>query len=542
MKRRKLLFQVTVIVFPLFALMTAAVIWTVYNSIQAGFLEAQNDHIRETIADISDSFIFLSDAKDPEVKEWYMDQLKKADFDYSRELTDEELAFTLTYDYEPHNLTYEWYNGMPDDIRRLFLQSNFYSLNNAVSDKIEKAGVQSVFLMDLKEDRQGLVMFDCGRNGTGRKIGEYFDLDMSEHQTLQDMIDSGSSEMVFERADGFPYSEGNYYIGYKPVIINGKVRAVLGVTYRWDEFRSALTGTVQKALIIIIGGTVTVMAVLLIFLYRKAIDPVTKIEKAVFEYTGDKDSAKIAAKMMKITVKNELGYLADVLSDLAFEIDHYTKENIRIAGEQERAEKELYEAKVQIMVSQIRPHFMYNALSSIAVLCDIDPKTAKEATITFAKYLRGNMDSLKQTAPVPFEKELDHLKKYLYIEKLRFDDLLNIEYDIRATDFELPLLSIQPIVENAVKHGVGMKKYGGTVKISSFETEDSFEVVISDDGVGFDMNAPKKEDDRSHVGMDNTRKRLKEMCGAELVITSKVGEGTAARVIIPKVKKESDTE
>ena len=409
-------------------------------------------------------------------------------------------------------------------------------------NKIEKAGVQSVFLMDLKEDRQGLVMFDCGRNGTGRKIGEYFDLDMSEHQTLQDMIDSGSSEMVFERADGFPYSEGNYYIGYKPVIINGKVRAVLGVTYRWDEFRSALTGTVQKALIIIIGGTVTVMAVLLIFLYRKAIDPVTKIEKAVFEYTGDKDSAKIAAKMMKITVKNELGYLADVLSDLAFEIDHYTKENIRIAAEQERAEKELYEAKVQIMVSQIRPHFMYNALSSIAVLCDIDPKTAKEATITFAKYLRGNMDSLKQTAPVPFEKELDHLKKYLYIEKLRFDDLLNIEYDIRATDFELPLLSIQPIVENAVKHGVGMKKYGGTVKISSFETEDSFEVVISDDGVGFDMNAPKKEDDRSHVGMDNTRKRLKEMCGAELVITSKVGEGTVARVIIPKVKKESDTE
>ena len=542
MKKRKLLFQITGIVLPLFALMTAAVIWTVYNSTLAGFLEAQNDHIRDTVSDISESFVFLDEEKEPEVKEWYMDQLKKADFDYSRDLTDEELDISLSYEYEPHNLSYEWYSGMPDNIRRWFLQSFFYSLNNAVRDKIEKADVQSVFFMDLRQDRQGLVMFDCNKNGSSRKIGEYFDLDLSEHPALQDLTDSGSSEVVFERADSFPYSEGNYYIGYLPVIVNNEVRAVIGVTYRWDEMRKTLTGTIQKALLIIVGGIIIVLAVQLIFLYRTAIKPISKIEKAVLDYTGDKDTAKIVGRMFKISVRNELGYLSDSISDMALEIEHYTRENIRIAGEQERAEKELYEAKVQVMVSQIRPHFMYNALSSIAVLCDIDPKTAKEATITFAKYLRGNMDSLKQTAPVPFEKELDHLKKYLYIEKLRFDDLLNIEYDIQATDFELPLLSIQPIVENAVKHGVGMKKYGGTVKISSFETEDAFEVVISDDGVGFDTEAPKKADDRSHVGMDNTRRRLKDMCGAELITTSKIGEGTVARVIIPKIKKEGETE
>ena len=542
MKKRKLLFQITGIVLPLFALMTAAVIWTVYNSTLAGFLEAQNDHIRDTVSDISESFVFLDEEKEPEVKEWYMDQLKKADFDYSRDLTDEELDISLSYEYEPHNLSYEWYSGMPDNIRRWFLQSVFYSLNNAVRDKIENADVQSVFLMDLRQDRQGLVMFDFNKNGSSRKIGEYFDLDLSEHPALQDLTDSGNSEVVFERADGFPYSEGNYYIGYLPVIVNNEVRAVIGVTYRWDEMRKTLTGTIQKALLIIVGGIIIVLAVQLIFLYRTAIKPISKIEKAVLDYTGDKDTAKIVGRMFKISVRNELGYLSDSISDMALEIEHYTRENIRIAGEQERAEKELYEAKVQVMVSQIRPHFMYNALSSIAVLCDIDPKTAKEATITFAKYLRGNMDSLKQTAPVPFEKELDHLKKYLYIEKLRFDDLLNIEYDIQATDFELPLLSIQPIVENAVKHGVGMKKYGGTVKISSFETEDAFEVVISDDGVGFDTEAPKKADDRSHVGMDNTRRRLKDMCGAELIITSKIGEGTVARVIIPKIKKEGETE
>ena len=204
----------------------------------------------------------------------------------------------------------------------------------------------------------------------------------------------------------------------------------------------------------------------------------------------------------------------------------------------QQVQRELYEAKVSVMVSQIRPHFMYNALSSIAILCKLSPDTAYDAAVTFSDYLRGNMDSLKQTAPVPFSKELEHLKKYLYIEKLRFDDQLNIEYDIKTTDFELPLLSIQPLVENAVKHGVGMKEDGGTVKISTRETDSAYEVIIEDDGVGFDIHE-KKDDGRSHVGMENTKKRLHDMCGGEVIIASNPGKGTTARVIIPK-KEENE--
>ncbi len=200
----------------------------------------------------------------------------------------------------------------------------------------------------------------------------------------------------------------------------------------------------------------------------------------------------------------------------------------------QQMQKELYEAKVSVMVSQIQPHFMYNALTSIAMMCQIDPDTAQEATVTFAKYLRGNMDSLRQTKPIPFDQELEHLKKYLYIEKLRFGDKLNIEYDIQTTDFVLPQLSVQPLVENAVKHGVGMKKQGGTVTISTRETDSAYEVVISDDGVGFDVTAEKKDDGRSHVGMENTRRRIRDMCGGEVKTESTVGEGTTATVILPK--------
>lgn len=205
----------------------------------------------------------------------------------------------------------------------------------------------------------------------------------------------------------------------------------------------------------------------------------------------------------------------------------------------EKMQKELYEAQVSVMVSQIQPHFMYNALSSIAMMCTLDGKKAKEATITFAKYLRGNMDSLKQKKPVPFSQELEHLKKYLYIEKMRFEDALNIVYDIETEDFLLPQLSIQPLVENAVKHGVGMKEDGGTVTIATRETDEDFRVIISDDGVGFDMEEAKKKqetqsDGKSHVGMENTRRRLADLCGGSVMIESTPGEGTVATVILPK--------
>lgn len=144
-------------------------------------------------------------------------------------------------------------------------------------------------------------------------------------------------------------------------------------------------------------------------------------EQALISYTGDKSTKAVVKKMYDIKVRNELGFLADVISDLVLKADHYNKETLR-------TQKELYDAQVQIMVSQIQPHFMYNALASIAILCKLDPATAYEATVTFSKYLRGNMDSLKQTEPVSFERELEHLKQYLYIEKLRFADKLDIKF------------------------------------------------------------------------------------------------------------------
>ncbi|MEG1578882.1 MAG: ATP-binding protein, partial [Oscillospiraceae bacterium] len=154
-------------------------------------------------------------------------------------------------------------------------------------------------------------------------------------------------------------------------------------------------------------------------------------------------------------------------------------------------------------------------------------------TAEFADYLRHNLESLTQSTPVPFEDELRHTQVYLGIEKKRFEEKLNIVYDIANADFRIPALTIQPIVENAVKHGVTRKKSGGTVTLSTREREDCYEIIVADDGVGFDVNEPLTDPD-THVGIENVRCRLWSICRGTLDIKSTVGEGTTAIIRIPR--------
>lgn len=194
-------------------------------------------------------------------------------------------------------------------------------------------------------------------------------------------------------------------------------------------------------------------------------------------------------------------------------------------------EAELRESQMSIMLSQIQPHFLYNALNTIQYLCRTDPETAADAVGDFAAYLRGNMDSLKQMRPIPFELVLNHLEHYLAIERLRFPDV-SITYDLKETNFRLPVLSVQALVENAIRYGVGKKAGGGSIVISTWKDDAGYHVSIVDDGVGFDTSAPL-DGSRSHIGIENTRERLATMCGGILEIDSEPGVGTSAVITVP---------
>lgn len=199
--------------------------------------------------------------------------------------------------------------------------------------------------------------------------------------------------------------------------------------------------------------------------------------------------------------------------------------------------KELSDMNMTLMLSQIQPHFLYNALNTIKYLTKKDPKSAEHAIVKFSNYLRANMDSLTQKEPIPFSKEIDHVKNYISIECLRFGDRLKVEYDIQYEDFLIPPLTVQPIAENAIKHGVNQRPEGGTVKISSYKAENGAVVTIEDDGVGFDVNR-KPDDNRSHVGINNIKVRLKEMLNADVTVESIVGEGTRVTMTIPRKENE----
>lgn len=205
----------------------------------------------------------------------------------------------------------------------------------------------------------------------------------------------------------------------------------------------------------------------------------------------------------------------------------------RSEAEKKEMEHKVQESQISIMLSQIQPHFLYNTLNSIYQLCETNPMLARSMVNSFAEYLRNNLSTLEDPGLIAFETELSHIQTYLDIEKIRFEDSLEIEYDIKCVDFSLPVLTVQPIVENAVKHGTSKKRGGGKVTVSTEEDEENYVIRVSDTGCGFDPTK-SKDDGKRHIGIANVRQRLANMCGGTLTIESTVGVGTVATVKIPK--------
>ena len=192
---------------------------------------------------------------------------------------------------------------------------------------------------------------------------------------------------------------------------------------------------------------------------------------------------------------------------------------------------QLTESRVSTMMSQIRPHFIYNTLGSIEQLCQLDPPKAGELVHNFAKYLRGNFGELDNPKPILMSQEMQHVHHYISIENVRFPDM-TFTFEMNSGDFHIPALTIQPIVENAIKHGLMQLSEGGSIKVSTYETDDNYCVLVEDNGGGFDTSVLL--DERKHVGIRNIRGRLQAMVNGTLHIESVIGQGTKVLITIPK--------
>ena len=227
-----------------------------------------------------------------------------------------------------------------------------------------------------------------------------------------------------------------------------------------------------------------------------------------------------------------------VLKFIPNNINAATKAN-ELELEKRMLNAQLAETRISTMMSQIRPHFVYNTLGSIEQLCKLDPPKAGELVHNFAKYLRGNFGELDNPKPILMSQEMEHVHHYISIENVRFPDM-TFSFEMNSDDFRIPALSVQPIVENAIKHGLMKLPRGGTIRVVSYETEAAYLISVIDDGVGFDTGAVF--DDRKHVGLRNIRERLKVMVNGTLDIESTPGVGTKVTITVPKEVSANDSD
>ncbi|MBQ9564840.1 MAG: histidine kinase [Synergistaceae bacterium] len=202
-----------------------------------------------------------------------------------------------------------------------------------------------------------------------------------------------------------------------------------------------------------------------------------------------------------------------------------------------RQQREIAHQRANIMVLQMRPHFIYNAMTSIYYLCDQDPQEAKHVTMDFTAYLRRNFTAIASRDPIPFSDELEHTRAYLTIEQVQFKDSLFVDYDTPHTGFRVPPLTLQPIVENAVKHGMDPESEPLRISIRTRRTEAGSEIIVEDNGPGFASAAT--DESEPHIALANIQQRLEMMCGGKMTIMPREGEdkaplgGTVVKVTIP---------
>lgn len=190
--------------------------------------------------------------------------------------------------------------------------------------------------------------------------------------------------------------------------------------------------------------------------------------------------------------------------------------------------------------AQIQPHFLFNTLNSIMALSDLDTERMRKLGDAFIEYLRISFHFLNTGKLVALSHELELVRAYLYIEKERFGDRLTIVWEGDSDSaLLLPPLTIQPLVENAVKHGILSRARGGTVHVRIVRKDDCTSIEVKDDGMGMKVEDVRHVLDHpakkgwGGIGLSNTNRRLEQMYGIGLSIESKEGEGTSVSFVIP---------
>ncbi|MBP3895391.1 MAG: histidine kinase [Mogibacterium sp.] len=209
-----------------------------------------------------------------------------------------------------------------------------------------------------------------------------------------------------------------------------------------------------------------------------------------------------------------------------------SKKNTEVPQFIELEESAVLKRDYALSRNRLKPHFVNNVMTSIYYLCETDPAMAQRISMAFSAYMMNIIEQLETHGLAPFTRELDLVKAYIGLEELRLEDKLSADYDVYISEFEIPPMTLEPLVEIAVKHNIAGKDGGCKVTISTRRiADDGVQIKISDNGIGFD---PKNPDisDYGQNDLDNIRSRLKSELGADLTVKSSPGGDTEFTIVI----------
>ena len=277
------------------------------------------------------------------------------------------------------------------------------------------------------------------------------------------------------------------------------------------------------AAVILLGGTVLVINCVWLIRYRERIGWYQVALLVPFSV------APALTFLLRIWIGNlQIFYMLIAFSLIA----NYVRLSANLFIDYRKQQEKLRNLQIRSTTERMKPHYIYNVLTSIYYLCDTDPKLAQQAVGTFSDYLRSVLETLDTGELIDFDEELHTIKSYLELEKMRFEDRFNVHYDIQTKNFLLPPFTVQPLVENAIKHGVETSEQIGEIWIESYETPEYYVVVVRDNGKGFDVEHFQQT--KSNFGLRYIQKLLDMTVGGKLALESTVGVGTTVTLRIPK--------
>ena len=317
-----------------------------------------------------------------------------------------------------------------------------------------------------------------------------------------------------------------------PLFLILAVTPFTGILYRItekNEYQRSFGYTIWQAVTIL---TFLFIAGVVVYHWRR-IDRFMKeviITSTVFPMIG-----LICGMFITLSLNNIMVAITALILFLVYE-KNKNSIIIKRTRELELAKAELAESRLTMMLSQIKPHFIYNSMNAIMELCYTEPERAADTIAHFSDFLRGKLNAFDSNEPAWFDDELGLIKEYLSIEYADRNKVFRVEYDLACKDFRLPALTVQPLVENAVKHGVDRYSADSLVKLVTCEDEQNIYIKVTDNGTAGQGDDSLFAEERG-VGIRNVTERLRMMCGGELGI-SRTEAGTTATVTIPKNRSE----